>query len=311
MGRTQEWERELVAGVEVSTTGAGPGVVVIPGNNRRSHHYEQLARGLAGANTVHVIERRGRGASAARGPTYSIETEADDVLAVLEHTGARVVFGHSYGGLIALHVGLRQSLDELIAYEPGVSIGGSFDGGWLAEFTRQLGAGQRVGAMTTFLKGTDLLRFRSAPLLWAISFLMLRGAGGRETRDLMPTTPAEIGEIVRLDSDGSRYAGIASRTLLLGGEKSPAYLTGVIPRLAGILPNAEYRILPGLDHNAPDESAPDTIAQQLRLHLVRAERRALDHQRSAIRSSDRARRRPRASAPYAWSLARDSRRPLK
>jgi pimeloyl-ACP methyl ester carboxylesterase len=92
---------------------------------------------------------------------------------------------------------------------------------------------------------------------------------------MMPTTPTEIAEVVRLDSDGSRYAGIASRTLLLGGEKSPAYLTGVLPRLAAIMPHADYRILPDLDHNAPDESAPDVVDQQIRLHLVRTERAQL------------------------------------
>ena len=278
MGRTEVWRRALVGGVEVSSTGAGPGVVVIPGNNRRAHHYERLARGLAGVHTVHVVERRGHGASAPRGTAYSVETEADDVLAVMERTGARVVFGHSYGGLIALHVALREPLDALIAYEPGVSIGGSFDASWLDVFAQQLQDGRRVAAMTTFLKGTDLLPFRARPLLWAISLLMLRGSGGRETREMMPTTPAEIGEVARLDSDGSRYAGIASRTLLLGGEKSPAYLTGVLPQLATILPSAEYTILPGLDHNAPDLNAPDTIAQQIRLHLVRGERHGyVDH----------------------------------
>jgi pimeloyl-ACP methyl ester carboxylesterase len=253
-------------------------VVVIPGNNRRAHHYERLARGLAGVHAVHVVERRGRGASGPRSAAYSVETEADDVLAVMEHTGARVVFGHSYGGLIALHVGLREPLDALIAYEPGVSIGGSFDASWLDAFTQQVGDGRQVAAMATFLKGTDLLPFRASRLLWAISLLMLRGSGGRETREMLPTTPAEIGEIARLDSDGSRYAGIAARTLLLGGEKSPAYLTGVLPQLATILPSAEYTILPGLDHNAPDLNAPDTIAQQIRLHLVRGERHGyVDH----------------------------------
>jgi hypothetical protein len=63
-----------------------------------------------------------------------------------------------------------------------------------------------------------------------------------------------------------------ARTLLLGGEKSPAYLTGVLPQLTSILPNADYAILPDLDHNAPDENAPDTVAQQIRLQLVRTER---------------------------------------
>ncbi|MEU8222169.1 alpha/beta hydrolase [Kribbella sp. NPDC048915] len=280
MARVEEWERRLVGGVEVSTTGAGPGIVLVPGDNRRAHHYEQLARDLAGAHTVHVIERRGRGASAPRDPSYSVETEADDVLAVLDDTGARVVFGHSYGGLIAMHAALRHPLDALIAYEPGVSLGGSFDLGWLDAFRRKVDDGKYVSALATFLKGTDSLPLRVTPLLWAISFLLLFG---REERDLLPLTPAELAEIARLDSDGSRYAAITSPTLLLGGSKSPAYLTGVLPRLAEILPHAEYAILPDLDHHAPDETAPDEIAQQIRLHLIRAERHRFEqrYRRSA------------------------------
>lgn len=262
-------EIDLVGGVSVETYGAGPGVVVVPGTNRRARHYQELARALAGAHTVHVVERRGRGASAARSTPYSVEVEVDDVLGVLERTGSRVVFGHSYGGLIALHVGLRTALDALIVYEPGVSLDGSFDLSWLEAFDRKVADGRFVSAMTTFLKGAQLLPFRATPVLWAISFLLLFG---REERDLMPLTPAELAEVARLDSDGSRYAGIAAPTLFLGGEKTPAYLTGVLPRLAAILPQAEYAILPGLDHNAPDESSPDEIARQLRQYLVRRDR---------------------------------------
>ncbi|WP_427884771.1 alpha/beta fold hydrolase [Kribbella sp. GL6] len=262
-------EIEVVGGVAVESFGAGPGVVVVPGTNRRAHHYAALARELAGAHTVHVVERRGRGESAARGTSYSVEAEVDDVLGVLERTGARVVFGHSYGGLIALHVGLRQALDALVVYEPGVSLDGSFDLSWMDAFNRKVADGRFVSAMTTFLKGARLLPFRATPLLWAISVLLLYG---REERDLMPLTPAELGEIARLDSDGSRYARIAAPTLLLGGTKTPAYLTGVLPQLAKILPNAEYSILPGLDHNAPDETAPDEVARQLRQYLVRQSR---------------------------------------
>ena len=46
---------------------------------------------------------------------------------------------------------------------------------------------------------------------------------------MMTTTPAEIGEILRLDSDGGRYAGIGSPTLLLGGRRSPGYIKGCCP----------------------------------------------------------------------------------
>lgn len=264
------WRRDAVTardGAELGflSQGAGPGVVVIPESGRLAQQYDGLARGLAGAHAVHVVERRGRTGSAARGSSYGVETEVDDVLAVMDHTGARLVFGHGYGGLVALHVGLRWPVDALIAYDPAVSLDGSFDTSWLKAFSRQLDEERPAAAMATYLKGAEGVR----RLLWATAFRRLR-----ETRRLLPTIPAEIAEIAGLDSDASRYAGIASRTLLLGGEQSPAYLTGVLPRLASIVPTADYTILPGLDHHAPDRNAPDAIAQQIRLHLVRAERRA-------------------------------------
>ncbi|BCJ39814.1 hypothetical protein GCM10010168_26740 [Actinoplanes ianthinogenes] len=43
--------------------GDGPGLVVVPGNNRRAHHYTKLAELLQYDYRVTVIERRGRGAS--------------------------------------------------------------------------------------------------------------------------------------------------------------------------------------------------------------------------------------------------------
>ncbi|GAA4240866.1 hypothetical protein GCM10022254_67340 [Actinomadura meridiana] len=266
-----EWQNGAVTSgdgtvIAFLSHGRGPGLMVIPGNNRRAHHYGALARSLSDTYTVHVIERRGRGRSGPQGPGYSVEAEVDDAIAVMEHTGSSLVFGHSYGGLVALHLGLRKKVAALVVYEPGVSIGGSFPAGWLPSFTHLLREGRHVAAMATFLKGTRLAPIGDAPMLVfrALAFLLLRGTDGPDTRALMATTPAEIAEIVRLDSEGTRYAGVAPPTLLIGGEKSPAYLTGVLSRLAGVMPDARHAILDGLDHNAPDLNAPDRVAEQIR-----------------------------------------------
>ncbi|WP_214322700.1 alpha/beta fold hydrolase [Nonomuraea sediminis] len=266
-----EWRTGAVtsrSGATVATlsAGRGPGVVVVPGNNRRAHHYRALAQELSGSYSVHVIERRGRGQSDPQGPGYSVDTEVDDALAVMDHTGARLVFGHSYGGLVALHLGLRRRVDALVVYEPGVSIGGSFPASWLPTFTRLLEKGRHTAAMTVLLKATRLAPIGDAPtpVFRALAFMVLRGADGRDARAMMVNTPAEIREIIRLDSDGARYASIDSPTLLLGGAKSPGYLTGVLPRLGRIMPDARHEILPGLDHNAPDLNAPDVIAERFR-----------------------------------------------
>jgi pimeloyl-ACP methyl ester carboxylesterase len=252
--------------VSFLSAGRGPGLVVIPGNNRRAHHYEALARELSGTYSVHAIDRRGRGSSGPQGPGYGIDREVDDALAVLDYTGADRVFGHSYGGLVGLHVALRRGLTALVAYDPGVSLRGSFHGGWFPEFRALLGRGRQGAAMATFLRGTGLVPIGDAPMLAfrALAFLMLHGSDGADTRAMMATTPAEIGELLRLDSDGSRYAAIGSPTLLLGGGRTPAYVTGVLPELARIIPAARCTILPGLDHNAPDLNAPAAIADEIR-----------------------------------------------
>ncbi|GAA3456026.1 alpha/beta fold hydrolase [Dactylosporangium matsuzakiense] len=141
--------------ISYSSNGEGPGLVVVPGNNRRAHHYDAFVQALPGYRT-HVLDRRGRGASGPQGAAYSIDREADDILAVAAATGSALVFGHSYGGLGALHAALRRRFDGLVVYEPGVSLGGSFDVSWLPEFNRRIAAGRRRAAMALFLKRSRL-----------------------------------------------------------------------------------------------------------------------------------------------------------
>ncbi len=251
--------------------GAGPGLVIIPGNNRRAHHYAALAGLLADSYRVTVIDRRGRGQSGPQGPDYRIDREAEDVQAVMAARGATWLFGHSYGGLIGLHAALLQPPAALAVYDPGVSLDGSFPAGWLPRFTRLLDEGRHTAAMTTFLHETRLTPLGNAPKLVfrALAFMLLRGSDGPDTRAMMPTTPGEVGEVVRLDSDGSRYAAITCPTLLLGGGAAPAYLRNVLPRLAQIIPDARYDIIDGLDHNAPDLNAPEAVAGRLAAFMRR------------------------------------------
>jgi pimeloyl-ACP methyl ester carboxylesterase len=261
--------------VDVLSSAEGPGLVVVPGNNRRAHHYSALAAELSTTLPVHVVERRGRGASGPRGPHYDIGTEVADVRAVLAHTGSTMLFGHSYGGLVALHVGLEQRLSLLSAYEPGVMIsaggGAGFGAGWLPEFTRLVATGRAVAATTVFLRGAGLVPLpESTPAVAfrMLALLLMRGPNGAENRALLPTLPAELAEIARLESDGSRYAAVDSPTVLLGGSESPEYVTRAISVLPTIMPNARGELIEGLDHIAPDENAPAVVAAHLRAHLT-------------------------------------------
>jgi pimeloyl-ACP methyl ester carboxylesterase len=162
MSAPGEWRSNIITSVDDTaisyrSTDAGPGLVIIPGNNRRAYHYDKLALLLSKTNTVHTLDRRGRGDSGPQGDNYSADLEADDVATVLDATNSDAVFGHSYGGLIGLRLALRRDLRRLAVYEPGVSLNGGFDRSWLPEFDRLFSRGRRVAAMTVFLRRSGIV----------------------------------------------------------------------------------------------------------------------------------------------------------
>ncbi len=256
------------------TVGDGQGVMVLGGAWRSGEDYLPLARALAPSFAVHVIDRRGRGRSGPQGPAYSIEREVEDLAAVQAQTGAGIVFGHSYGGLVALEAARRGApFSDVIVYEPGVSIGGSIPLGWMTSYRDRLAAGDRRGAFATVVRGAG----GAPPIMerlpvWYVKLLLrvfIRGAEWRRTDSLLEVALAEHEQVAAVD-DGTakRFGAITARTLLLGGGKSrPRYTTALFDQLAAAIPNAVVELLPGLDHVGP-EKAPELVARRLREHTV-------------------------------------------
>jgi pimeloyl-ACP methyl ester carboxylesterase len=115
--------------------------------------YRPLAERLAGTFEVHVVDRRGRPGSGPQRPGHSIEDECDDLFAVIGATGASMVFGHSFGGLVALETARRRpGLESVFVYEPGVPLRGQFDLGWLDRYECLLDRGNRRGAFACMVK---------------------------------------------------------------------------------------------------------------------------------------------------------------
>jgi pimeloyl-ACP methyl ester carboxylesterase len=96
--------------IAYDVVGVGPGIVLLAGALHSGHYYSALARCLADAFTVYCVDRRGRLGSGPQRPDHGIEAECEDLIAVLDKTGANLVFGHSSGGVIALQTALRQLL---------------------------------------------------------------------------------------------------------------------------------------------------------------------------------------------------------
>lgn len=253
-------------------TGRGPALVVVHGTLRAARHHRAMASALADDFTVWTFDRRGRGTSGPQGADYGIDRECDDLAAVLAHSGAAMAFGHSYGGLVALELALRDPamLTRLAVYEPAISIDGAFTTDWLPELDAAVADGRVEDAVISVMRGLELLGpIKNMPgrLQRAMARVIMRGDMADEARTLLPTVHAEVAAAAGLDSTGDRYAGVDVDTLLLTGERGPDYLRGVAGRLHGIMPSATWTVLPRCAHNAPDLESPDTVAAELRRYF--------------------------------------------
>jgi len=260
--------------------GAGNGVIVVGGSLCAAREYLPFAEVLARSFRVHVMDRRGRGESGPQGADYGIEKECEDLLAIQSKTGARAVFGHSYGGLICLETARRSTaFDQLAVYEPGVSVDGCISGVWLPRFRDFLRTGDTRSAFAWMVKGAGFAPAAIAKLpLWCVRILLRLAIPKRRWREMEPLLPAQALEheqVVRLNGAADRYSSVHSQVLLLGGARSPAAITRrPLDRLHAVLPQSTLEILDRLGHEAPSEQAPQVVGERVRRWLVqRAARR--------------------------------------
>jgi pimeloyl-ACP methyl ester carboxylesterase len=176
--------------------GAGTGVIVIGGGLSMSRDYVAPARALAQSLAVHLIERRGRGASGPQGPDYGIDKEIDDLLVVAAATGATAVFGHSFGGLVALEAARRSAaFSRVVVYEPGVSIDGSICVDWIPRYRELLAAGDTRGAFASMVRQSG---FAPAPLrklpLPGVRLILRLAVDRRRWEEMRPLLTANLTE---------------------------------------------------------------------------------------------------------------------
>ncbi|MFD9947590.1 alpha/beta fold hydrolase [Nonomuraea sp. NPDC059023] len=247
--------------ISYESIGTGPGIVVLGGGRVAGRGYRALAWYLADSFTVHLLDRDTRLAG------YSIDRVCDDVITVMAETGSTRLFGHSSGGLVALETALRHPVEKLAAYEPAVSVNGGLPRDWLPAFERALAEGRTLEALARQIKGLEVAGSFSRLPLWLIQAMIaltLRGERRQGYVDVLPRVPAEMREVLRLDSDGLRYRDTAAETLLLTGERGPAYLLSAAAVLNDVIPAARLVELPGLTHDAPNDSAPAQVAHAMR-----------------------------------------------
>ena len=248
------------------SVGDGPSVLVIPGVLSMAADYAAFTRALSEHFTVHTIERRGRGESGPQGDDYSIVKECEDVLALQAETGAALLVGHSYGGLVALEVARNNKAFRKIAvYEPGVSIDGSMPTAWMPGYEKKLSDKKNLDALVEFTLADAPQRIQKTPR-WLMKLILLVlvscSRQYRQMLDLLDQNLREWQEIARLDSRYEHYREIAGGVLLMyGGRSDSKAVTLAMERLVAILPHSVTKEFPRLDHFGIERTAPREVAK--------------------------------------------------
>jgi len=239
----------------VTVCGDGPPLVVVHGSLAGADDWRAVRDELARDLTVYSFDRRGRGTSG-DGHDYALERELEDVRAVLDAAGTgAVVFGHSFGGLLALRVAATTAVAGLVVYEPGLALDGPRFGDLVDRYQELVDAGDLDGAleygMATFVEfdAAQIEAFRSSPA-WA-PLATLTPTWGRELKAIDAVPPGLDG-----------YRGIDGPALMLVGENSPEWLVSVSRQVHQTLPGSRLVTLQGQSHDA-HVFAPQLLARKI------------------------------------------------
>jgi pimeloyl-ACP methyl ester carboxylesterase len=189
-------------------------------------------------------------------PMCSIADEAADIVALARSFGVPVVVvGHSSGAVVALEalVAAPDAFSGAILYEPPIVIGPPLGGEATVRAQRAISQGKVAKAIRIFLR--DIVRIPSPIAVVAGAFIALNPR-------MRALAPRQIDDATAIDDLGNRltaYHEIKVRTVLLGGDRSPAHLGARLDALADVLPNAQRVVMHRQGHGANVRS-PGAVA---------------------------------------------------
>ena len=263
-------------------TGHGPAVVLLHGSMQSSRSHLQMAAALADEFTVYLPDRRGRGMSGSHPADYNIQTEVEDLRAVMAAAGADMVFGVSASGLVALAAArIDAAIRKVAVYEPALLPAGTRHTRWLPRFDREMAAGKVSAALITSMIGLELappaMKVMPRWLLESLTTMVLRGEDKKAApdtvtmRSLAPTLHYEGVLLNEMAGKLETFADLSAEVLLLGGSKGLGFLRPALDGLAETLPNSRRVEFAGLDHGgsadvskANPKGNPELVAAELR-----------------------------------------------
>jgi pimeloyl-ACP methyl ester carboxylesterase len=236
--------------------GHGTPVVLVHGVLSDADSWRPVADKIDLPNPVITMNRRGRAPSGPLGEGYSLRTELDDLHHVLDSIGEpAVLFGHSYGGLIAQELAVeRRDLRALVLYEPVVR---PFGRECQVRIREAIQRGDLDGALE--IVSVDISRLSPADV-----------AELRESEhwQLLRPLAAAVGEELRAidehEPSFDEYAGFDVPVTLLLGDRNdgiPPYGTA-FAEVAEAVPQAKVVHLRDQGHLAHVEG-PEAIAAEI------------------------------------------------
>jgi pimeloyl-ACP methyl ester carboxylesterase len=259
--------------------GSGPALILLHGSVSSGAHHVELARLLSDTFTVFVPDRRGRGLSGPYRTGDELEQELEDVVALLDATGATFLWGLSSGACIALHAARTQpGIVKVAIFEPPLLPDRARAAAILQQFDDEMARDKLEAAMITAMRGAEMgpAFFRSLPK-WLTARLVGMGmkqeakqpTGEYPTMaELAPTLHYDLAVVTESSGRLGDYHSIRAEVLLMGGSKSRAFLKRALADLARVLPGAKQVELEGLDHaaswNSDRGGHPEPVARELR-----------------------------------------------
>jgi pimeloyl-ACP methyl ester carboxylesterase len=229
--------------------GDGPAVVLVLGALNDRAAAAPLAAALAPRFAVYSYDRRGRGASGDTSP-YAVDREIEDLGALIDESGrGAFVFGHSSGAVLALEAAARGlPLAKLALYEPPFVVDESrapLPRDYVPRLRELVSRGRRGDAVAYFM-------MTGAGLPAAIVDEIRSGPAWTDM-EAMAHTLAYDGAIMGDTMSGgglpsASWSSVHQPTLVIDGERSPAWQRRAAQALVEILPNARRLSLVGQDH---------------------------------------------------------------
>lgn len=242
-------------------SGHGPPLVLVHGISADAERWAPVMPALEAHYTVYAMDRRGRGMSGDHAE-YTLHRELEDVAAVVDAIGEpTLLFGHSYGGLCALHaLLLTENVAKLVVYEPYAPVVAATEVSAITlRYEATAASGDRDAVVSSFLREIVQLSEHEVRLMRAHPSWAARLAAAH-------TIPRELRAAEQFSFVPSRFANVHVPIGMLVGADSPAFLTDATARLHAALPTSEVVVLAGQRHAAMN-TAPSLFVSQLRALL--------------------------------------------